>query len=109
MWIFNCFHLQNVRQGISGRVAGWGLNENNENSPVLKVIDLEAVDYNTCAANAAKSFLPFILPDKFCASRLSESVCQVFWTILLSLCGMIFKLNIFVCFRATAEEDLRKR
>lgn len=49
---------------------------------MLKVIDLQAVDYNTCATNAEKFFVPYILPDKFCASRLSESVCQVFQIIL---------------------------
>lgn len=70
--------------GTSGRIAGWGVNEENTNSPVLKVIDLEAVDYNTCATKADRSFVPYILPDKFCATRMNENVCQV--GMLISYC-----------------------
>lgn len=72
-----CFLFQYVHHGTTGRVAGWGLNENSVGSPVLKMIDLDAVDYNTCKNNVPKFFVPFVTPDKFCASLLSESVCQV--------------------------------
>lgn len=57
-------------------MAGWGINEENISSPVLKVVDLRAVDYETCLRESDSSFKPFILPDKFCATRENENVCQ---------------------------------
>lgn len=57
-------------------MAGWGITEENVSSAVLKVVDLEAVDYTTCSTKAEKSFLPYILPDKFCATRANENVCK---------------------------------
>lgn len=62
--------------GTPGRVAGWGLNEDNVPSPQLKVIDLHAVDYRTCKREADPSFAQYILNDKFCASRAKANVCQ---------------------------------
>lgn len=45
-------------------------------SPVLKVIDLTAVDHTTCISQSHASFRPYILSDKFCATRINENVCQ---------------------------------
>lgn len=56
---------------------GWGVTEDDTSSSVLKVVDLEAVDHRTCKERAEKFFLPYILPDKFCATRANENVCQV--------------------------------
>lgn len=66
-----------MASGTTGRVVGWGVTEDNVSSSVLKVVDLEAVDHRTCKERAEKSFLPYILPDKFCATRANENVCQV--------------------------------
>lgn len=62
--------------GTKGRVAGWGTTESESPSPVLKVIDLDAVDYSTCTKQSDPSFKPFVLVDKFCATRVNENVCQ---------------------------------
>lgn len=60
-----------------GRVAGWGLDEENKSSPFLKVLDIPTVDYNKCKLNSKPSFVPFIGVDKFCAgTALTENVCQ---------------------------------
>lgn len=66
-----------MANGTTGRVVGWGVTEDNVSSSVLKVVDLEAVDHRTCKDRAEESFRSYILPDKFCATRANENVCQV--------------------------------
>lgn len=57
-------------------MAGWGTTEGESPSPVLKVIDLDAVDYTTCTKMSEPTFKSFVLVDKFCATRVNENVCQ---------------------------------
>ncbi|GAB0088146.1 Modular serine protease [Sergentomyia squamirostris] len=60
-----------------GRVAGWGLTENGVYSSVLKVLDLQTVDFRTCRDRSSDSFKNFITYDKFCAGNPDNSnVCE---------------------------------
>lgn len=66
-----------MAEGLVGRVAGWGVTEKDVSSPVLKIIDLRAVNYWACKNKSESSFQPYITPDKFCAHRENENVCVV--------------------------------
>lgn len=58
-------------------MAGFGLNEMDIPSRVLKVVDLPAIDYYTCQAKVNSEFLAFIGSDKFCAGNaFNETVCR---------------------------------
>lgn len=80
--IKECLKFQNVVNGTTGKVAGWGLTENMAYSPVLKEANLMSMDYRTCIDNNHMSFHPFVTPDKYCAFGLNESVCVVFGSFL---------------------------
>lgn len=66
-----------MAENTRGRVAGWGLTENEVYSPVLKIIDLQAASYWTCRYKSSVSFVPYITTDKFCGHRDNENVCEV--------------------------------
>lgn len=66
-----------IAAGIKGRVAGWGLTSaRGQASPMLKIIDLPTVDYNTCMDVMPDDFKTFVTNDKFCAGfTTGQSVC----------------------------------
>lgn len=72
------FDDRTVRPGMTGYVAGWGLEQSSgAPSPVLKKIDLPTVDRDECVQKSAHDFRNFITSDKFCAGYLTGvSVCQ---------------------------------
>ncbi|GAB0088633.1 Modular serine protease [Sergentomyia squamirostris] len=60
-----------------GRVAGYGLTEKGVYSSVLKVLDLQTVDFITCRDRSNETFKNFITYDKFCAGNPDNSnVCE---------------------------------
>lgn len=68
-----------VPAGWRGRVAGWGLTQSGGSpSPVLKVVELPAINRTQCLADSDIGFRPLITPDKFCAGiwNGNVSVCQ---------------------------------
>lgn len=73
------FEDQVVQAGLRGRVAGWGKTATGgAPSPILKMVELPAIDRRQCIEESDISFRPQITPDKFCAGLLNSnvSVCQ---------------------------------
>uniref|UniRef100_A0A1L8DQQ0 Putative trypsin-like serine protease n=1 Tax=Nyssomyia neivai TaxID=330878 RepID=A0A1L8DQQ0_9DIPT len=65
-----------VDSDVKGRVAGWGLTENEKPSDILKVVDLDTVSFHKCKRRSPLEFKNFITHDKFCAGNLlNYTVC----------------------------------
>lgn len=53
------------------QLVGWGANETDDFSDVLRTAELPVISYNDCVAQANEDFRNIIIPDKFCAGTKS--------------------------------------
>ncbi|XP_032685376.1 modular serine protease-like isoform X2 [Odontomachus brunneus] len=73
----NVYEREQLQEGQSGKVAGWGKNIKGESTQTLYEIDMPYVPYHQCLSAVPMDFRGFITSDKFCAGRLNgSSVCE---------------------------------
>ncbi|CAH2987638.1 unnamed protein product [Chilo suppressalis] len=72
------FESRQLSPGNKGKVAGWGLTEENGNaSPFLKVVELPFISIQECQTDAPLDFREYITGDKFCAGfRNGTALCK---------------------------------
>lgn len=60
--------------GISGLMAGWGINETTRKpNDMLNLFELSVIGREKCRKDSTSEFLKFLAKDKFCAERSSTS------------------------------------
>ncbi|CAH1709698.1 unnamed protein product [Aphis gossypii] len=60
-------HNNNIRNGIEGKIVGWGETEKGKQSSNLLEASLPYIDHDSCRRMHNYKFDKFITPDKFCA------------------------------------------